>query len=92
VEFTVYCHEITSGSDVGLHFAATLDDAKTDLALYRDAFRTIDPTGELLGTLAIYEMVLCLPNFAMMIDLLNSPEALLRTCLKSRKLIAFTAE
>jgi hypothetical protein len=70
VEFTVYCHETISGSDVGLHFVSTLESAKADVGIYRDAFRSIDPTGETLGSLAIYEMVLQMPDIAAMIDLL----------------------
>ncbi len=27
MEFTIYCHEIMSGSDVGMHFSATLEEA-----------------------------------------------------------------
>jgi hypothetical protein len=89
-EFIVYCHEIISGSDVGLHFAATFDAAQADVRIYRDALRTIDPTGEPLGVLAIYEMVLRMPDVATMIDLLNSPESLLRSCLTSRRRVAMT--
>nr|WP_041935454.1 hypothetical protein [Rhizobium leguminosarum] len=92
MEFTVYCHEIISASDVGLHFAATLAKSKAEVGEYRKALRTINPTGEPLGTLAIYEMVLRMPDVATMVDLLNSPESLLRTCLMSRKLVALTAD
>lgn len=90
MEFTVYCHEIISGSDIGLHFAATIEQSKASVGIYRDAFQTMDPTGELLGTLSIFEMVLRMPDVATMIDILNSPESLLRTCLVSRKLVTFT--
>lgn len=53
MEFTVYCHEIMSGSDVGLHFAATLKRSKAEVGEYRAALRQIDPTGEPLGTMYI---------------------------------------
>ncbi|TAZ56696.1 hypothetical protein [Rhizobium ruizarguesonis] len=92
MEFTVYCHEIMSGSDVGLYFAATLEQSKAEVEEYRAALRQIDPTGEPLGTLCIYEMVLRMPDVATMIDLLNSPESLLKTCLMSRKLVGFTVD
>lgn len=92
MEFTVYCHEIISGSDVGLHFAATLEQSKAEVAECRAALRQIDPTGEPLATLCIYEMVLRMPDVATMIDLLNSPESLLNTCLMSRKLVVFTVD
>ncbi|MGO7299590.1 hypothetical protein ACCS72_24490 [Rhizobium ruizarguesonis] len=90
MEFTVYCHEIISGSDVGLHFAATIEQSKASVGIYRDAFRTMDPTGETLGPLAIFEMVLRMPDVGTMIDILNSPDSLLRTCLVSKKLVAIT--
>lgn len=92
VEFIVYCHEIISGSDLGLHFAATLEAAQSDVRIYRDAFRTIDPAGEPLGVLAIHEMVLRMPDVATMIDLLNSPESILKSCLTSRKRVAVTVD
>ncbi|MBP2489006.1 hypothetical protein JOH50_004733 [Rhizobium leguminosarum] len=91
-EFIVYCHEIISGSDVGLHFAATLEAAHSNARIYRDAFRTLDPTGEPLGVLAVYEMVLRMPDVATMIDLLNSPDSLLKSCLTSRKRVAVTVD
>lgn len=91
LEFTVYCHEIISGSDVGLHFSATLDSALADLSIYREAFSKLDSTGELLGSLAVYEMVLRMPDVATMVDLLNSPESLLRACLTSRKHVAVSS-
>jgi len=90
VEFTVYGHEIIAGSDVGMHFAGTLQRSEAAVGEYRAALRQIDPTGEPLGTLRIYELVLRMPDAATMIDLLNSPESILRTCLVSRKLVAFT--
>lgn len=92
MKFTVYGHEIMSGSDVGLHFAATLEDTKVRVAEYRTALRQIDPTGELLGTLRIYEMALRMPDVATMVDLLNSPESLLKTCLISKKLVGLTID
>ena len=91
-EFIVYCHEIIPGSDVGLHFAATLEAAQSGARTYRDAFRAIDPTGDPLGILAVCEMILRMPDIATMIDLLNSPESLLRMCLKSRKRVAVTVD
>jgi hypothetical protein len=92
VEFTVYCHEIISGSDVGMHFSATLKQSQAEAGEYREALRQMDPTGEPLGTLAIYELVLQMPDVATIIDVLNCPETLLRTCLISRKLVALTAD
>ncbi|MGO8172510.1 hypothetical protein ACC764_18605 [Rhizobium ruizarguesonis] len=92
MEFIVYCHEIIAGSDVGMHFARTLAQSKAEVGEYRAALRQIDPTGEPLGTLGIYEMVLRTPDVATMIDLLNSPESLLNTCLVSRKLVAFAVD
>jgi hypothetical protein len=92
VEFTVYCHEIISGSDMAMHFSATLEQSKAEVGEYREALRQIDPTGEPLGTLNIYELVLQIPDVAMMIDVLNSPESLLMTCLISRKPVAFTVD
>lgn len=92
MEFIVYCHEIIAGSNVGMHFAGTLEQSKAEVAEYRAALRQIDPTGEPLGTLCIYEMVLRMPDVATMIDLLNSPESLLEICLMSRKLAALTID
>lgn len=92
MEFTVYCHEIISGSNVGMHFSATLEQATMEVREYREAFRQIDPTGEPLGTLGIYELVLQMPNVATMIDILNYPESLLTTCQISRTLVAFTVD
>lgn len=88
MDFTVYCHEIISGSDVGMHFSASLDLAVSAAEDYRKAIRLLDPGGSALGTLAIYEMVLQMPDVEAMISLLNSPESLLLTCLKSRRLVA----
>ncbi|MBB2780296.1 UNVERIFIED_ORG: hypothetical protein GGE55_001678 [Rhizobium esperanzae] len=92
MEFIVYSHEIIAGSDVGMHFSGTLAQSKAEVAEYRAALRLIDPTGEPLGTLRVYEMVLRMPDVATMIDLLNSPESLLKTCLISRKFVAFTVD
>ncbi|TBG66117.1 hypothetical protein ELG72_24990 [Rhizobium leguminosarum] len=92
MKITVYCHEIITGSDVGMHFSATLAQSKAELGEYREALRQIDPTGEPLGTLGIYELVLQIPDVATMIDVLNSPESLLTTCQISRKLVAFTVD
>ncbi|TAY23185.1 hypothetical protein ELH92_18960 [Rhizobium ruizarguesonis] len=41
-----------------------------------------------VATRGIYEMVRWLPDAAMMVELLNSPEGLLKTCLVSKKLVA----
>jgi hypothetical protein len=75
-----------------MHFAGTLEQSKAEVAEYRAALRQMDPTGEPLGTLCIYEMVLRMPDVATMIDLLNSPESLLKICLMSRKLVALTVD
>ncbi|MDX0563777.1 hypothetical protein GOD83_06800 [Sinorhizobium medicae] len=88
MKFTVYCHEIISGSDVGLYFSASLEQSIAAAENYRSAYRIFDPAGPPLGTLAIYEMVLRMPGAAAMIDVLNSPESLLPICLKSRRLVA----
>jgi hypothetical protein len=75
-----------------MHFSATLEQSKAEAGEYREALRQIDPTGEPLGTLGIYELVLQMPDVATMIDVLNSPESLLTTCQISRKLVAFTVD
>lgn len=92
MEFTVYCHEIMSGSDVGAHFSATLEEAKAGVSDFRMALQQIDPMGEPLGNLRIYEIVLRLPDVATMVDLLNSPESLLKSCQVSKKLVAVTVD
>ncbi|WP_064683261.1 hypothetical protein [Rhizobium bangladeshense] len=92
MEIKVYCHEIVSGSDVGMHFSASLELSVAAAGEYRRAFRVLDPGGSPLGSLAIYEMVLQLPDFATMIDLLNSPQSLLYTCLKNRRIVAFSQD
>jgi hypothetical protein len=86
--FTVYCHEIISGSDVGLHFSASLDQSVAAAEDYRSAYRIFDPAGPPIGPLAIYEMVLRMPDAATMIDVLNSPDSLFLICLKSRWVVA----
>jgi hypothetical protein len=75
-----------------MHFSATFKEAKANARVYREALRHIDPTGEPLGTLGIYEMVLRMPDVATMIELLNSPESLLKRCVIRINLMAFTAE
>ncbi|TAZ56709.1 hypothetical protein ELH71_09985 [Rhizobium ruizarguesonis] len=75
-----------------MHFSATFKEAKANARVYREALRQIDPTGEPLGTLGIYEMVLRMPDVATMIELLNSPESLLKRCVIRINLMAFTAE
>ncbi len=89
MEFTVYGHEVISGSNIGMHFFATLALSEAAASDYREAFRLMDPAGEPLGRLGIYEFVLRMPEITTMIDLLNSPESLLRTCLISRKRVGF---
>ncbi len=90
MEFTVYGHEIISGSDIGMHFSATLDEARVAVAEYREAMTLIDPTGEPLGRLGIHELVLRLPDVEMMIDLLNAPFSLLASCLISRRVVTLS--
>jgi hypothetical protein len=89
--FTVYGHEIISGSDVGMHFSATLEQARAEVAAYREAMTRIDPTGEPLGPLGIHELVLRLPDVETMIVLLNSPYPLLASCLTGRRLVEIAA-
>ncbi|TAY23204.1 hypothetical protein ELH92_19060 [Rhizobium ruizarguesonis] len=92
MEFTVYCHEIISGSDVGMHFSATLEQSKAEVGEYREALRQMDPTGEPLGALGIHEFVLRMPDVAMIIEILNSPESLLQCCQIRRQRVAFTVD
>ncbi|NKL46507.1 hypothetical protein GFL57_37185 [Rhizobium leguminosarum bv. viciae] len=92
MEFTVYCHEIISGSDVGMHFSATLEQSKAEVREYREALRQLDPTGEPLGAFGIYEFILRMPDVAMIIEILNSPESLLESCLIRRRRVAFTVD
>ncbi|MDR9808888.1 hypothetical protein [Rhizobium hidalgonense] len=92
MQFIVYGHEIMSGSDIGMHFSLSLAQSQSEAASYREAIRRLDPTAAPLGTLAIHEIILELPDVPMMIDLLNSPESLLRICLKSRKVIMLLHE
>ncbi|TAX29815.1 hypothetical protein [Rhizobium leguminosarum] len=92
MEFIVYCHQITSGSDVGMHFSATLQESKARVAEYRAALRQIDPTSEPLGALGIYAMALRMPDVATIIDILNSPESLLATCLVRKKLVTLIVD
>ncbi|MDM9644880.1 hypothetical protein [Rhizobium sp. S163] len=87
MEFTVYGHEIISGSDIGMHFSATLEEARIAVAGYREAMTQIDPTGESLGRLGIHELVVRTPDVETMIVLLNSPYSLLSSCLTSRRLV-----
>jgi hypothetical protein len=54
MEFTVFCHQITSGSDESLHFSATLEQAEAEAVEYREELREIDPDREPQGSLAIY--------------------------------------
>lgn len=61
MEFTVYCHEISPGSDANLFFTATLEKAQTEVAEYRAELFEIDPDREPIGALGIYEIVLKLP-------------------------------
>ncbi|MGO6926107.1 hypothetical protein ACCS55_15830 [Rhizobium ruizarguesonis] len=88
VEVIIYCHEIVSGSDLGMHFSGTLKEAKAAATEYREAFRRFDPDGGSTGALGIYEMVLRMPDVGTMIDLLNSPESIFRTCLQGGKCVA----
>ena len=87
MEFIVYGYETISGSDVGMRFTASFEQAKTEAAIYRAAFRQLDPTGEMLGAPAIHRMVLQMPDVPTIIDLLNSPECLVSICLKSRSVV-----
>jgi len=88
LDFIVYCHEIMAGSEVGLHFAPTLEQSKSDLEAYKAAFLGMNPEGEPLGHLAIYEIVLRIPDIGLMIDILNSPPSVFAMCLKSKRLVA----
>ncbi|ANL04685.1 MULTISPECIES: hypothetical protein [Rhizobium] len=92
MEFTVYGHEIIAGSDVGMHFSATLEQSRAEVAAYREAMIRFDPIGEPLGALGIHEMVLRMPDVETMIVLLNSPYSLFATCLTSRKLVDIAAD
>jgi hypothetical protein len=92
MEFTVYGHELVSGSDVGMHFSASLQQSEADADEYRNALRLIDPTGEPLGTLGIYEITLRMPDVATFIYVLNSPGSLCKTCVVRRKLVVITVD
>ncbi|MBX4959790.1 hypothetical protein [Rhizobium lentis] len=89
MEFTVYGHEIISGSDVGMHYDASLESSKMQAAAYRAALRQLDPSGPPLGTLAIYELLLQMPDVPIMISLLNSPQSIFSECLIARRVVAF---
>jgi len=85
--FTVYGHEIISGSDIGMHFSATFDEARIAVAEYREAMILIDPTAEPTGRLSVHELVLRLPDVEMMVDLLNWPSSLFASCLISSRVV-----
>ncbi|MBB3947027.1 hypothetical protein GGQ73_002991 [Rhizobium skierniewicense] len=88
MEFTVYGHEIGCGPDVGMHFCMTLENTKVAVREYREALWSLNPGGEPLGTLGVYEITARLPNITTMIDLLNSPDSIFMSCLISKKLVA----
>ncbi|MGR9143942.1 hypothetical protein ACU8MP_16470 [Rhizobium leguminosarum] len=92
MEFTVYCHEISPGSDANLFFTATLEQVQTEVAEYRAELFQIDPDREPIATLGIYEIVLKTPDAAMMIELLNCPEEIYKTCLVSKKLVGLSVD
>jgi hypothetical protein len=71
MEFTLYCHQITSGSDEGLFFSRTLEQAKAEVAEYIEELRHNDPTAEPEGPLAIYEMDLRGPDLDKLIEVPN---------------------
>lgn len=87
MEFTVYGYEIISGSDIGMHFLATFEEARIAVAEYREAMTLIDSTAEPIGLLGIHELVLRLPDVEMMVALLNEPSSLLASCLISRRVV-----
>ncbi len=86
---TVYGHELIPGSDVGMHFSATLALATAAAEEYVKAFRLMDPFGEPLGPLGIYEFVLTTPDITTLIDVLNSPPSVFPRCLSRKNLLGF---
>lgn len=84
---TVYAHEVISGSDVGLHFSTTLAMATAAAAEYREALRLMDPLGEPLGPLGIYEFKLTKPEINELIAILNSPQAVFPICLARKRIV-----
>jgi len=91
MEFIVYGHEIISGSDVGMHYDTSLERSKMQAAAYREALRQLNPSSAPM-TLAIYELIMQLPDVPTMIILLNSPQAIFSTCLVSRRVVTLSIE
>jgi hypothetical protein len=92
MEFIVYGHEIISGSNVGMHYDTSLERSKMQAAAYREALRQLNPSSAPMRTLAIYELIMQLPDVPTMIILLNSPQAIFSTCLVSRRVVALSIE
>ncbi len=89
MEVTLYCHQISSGSDEDMWFTDSFDQCQAD-ALEHHAQLLKDYPGR-NGALAIYEIVLRVPDAPVMIAILNEASGLLEKCLVSKKLVALVA-
>jgi len=83
---------VTSGSDEHLHFSATLEQAEAEAREFHKELREIDPVRESQEPLAIYEMVLRIPDHGTIVDALNEPSSFFRTFVVSKKLVALSVE
>lgn len=95
MEFTLFAYQISPGSDENLHFAATLEDCQQAAfeqrqELMEDQVR--DDVIEQLGAMAVYRVVMRLPDQATLIRLLNDEADLFDACLVEKKLVAVVAD